>query len=186
MAESIAARDPLNSTSHYDLGVLYLYGGRAQDGIASLHRALALNPEHGAAHAVTGIAFLTEGQPEAALREFEQESDAGWRLIGLPMAYHALGRRQESDAALAELIAKHERDSAYNIAQVMTIRGQPDLAFEWLEKAIAYGDPGMSEVHVSPLFAGLRADRRWLPFLRKLGRAPEQLAEIPFDVGRIR
>jgi len=34
----------------------------------------------------------------------------------------------------------------------------------------------------SPPFANLRQDPRWLPFLRKLGKAPEQLAAIKFDV----
>jgi hypothetical protein len=28
----------------------------------------------------------------------------------------------------------------------------------------------------------IHADPRWLPFLRKLGRAPEQLAQIQFKV----
>ena len=33
-----------------------------------------------------------------------------------------------------------------------------------------------------PLFANLHDDPRWLPFLRKIGKAPEQLAAINFDV----
>ena len=32
-------------------------------------------------------------------------------MIGLPMAYHALGRKADSDAALAALIAKYEKDA---------------------------------------------------------------------------
>jgi hypothetical protein len=28
----------------------------------------------------------------------------------------------------------------------------------------------------------MRSDPRWLPFLRKIGRAPEQLAKIEFKV----
>lgn len=31
-------------------------------------------------------------------------------------------------------------------------------------------------------FTNLHEDPRWLPFLRKLGMAPEQLAAIKFDV----
>jgi hypothetical protein len=31
-------------------------------------------------------------------------------------------------------------------------------------------------------FTNLYQDARWLPFLRKIGRAPEQLAAIKFDV----
>ena len=33
-----------------------------------------------------------------------------------------------------------------------------------------------------PFFANIHDDPRWLPFLRELGMAPEQLAVIKFDV----
>jgi hypothetical protein len=32
------------------------------------------------------------------------------------------------------------------------------------------------------MFANIQADPRWLPFLRKIGYAPEQLAKIDFKV----
>jgi hypothetical protein len=35
---------------------------------------------------------------------------------------------------------------------------------------------------VENLFDKIHADPRWLPFLRKVGRAPEQLAKIEFNV----
>lgn len=95
---------------------------------------------------------------------------------------HALGKRSESDAALAELIRKYEREMAYNIAYVPAFRGEADRAFEWLDKAVAYHDGGLAEIVGRPPFANLRQDPRWLPFLRKLGKAPEQLAAIKFDV----
>ena len=65
-----------------------------------------------------------------------------WRLIGLPMAYHALGRKTESDAALATLIAKYEKEGAYNIAYVYAFCGDADKAFEWLDKAVALSRSG--------------------------------------------
>ena len=103
-------------------------------------------------------------------------------MIGLPMAYHALGRKAESDAALAALIAKYEKDWSYNIAYVYAFRGEADKAFEWLDKAVAYQDPGLTDIVVENLFDKIHSDPRWLPFLRKLGRAPEQLAKIQFKV----
>ena len=58
-----------------------------------------------------------------------------WKMIGLPMAYHALGRKADSDAALAALIAKWEKDSPYNIAYVYAFRGEADKAFARADKA---------------------------------------------------
>ena len=98
------------------------------------------------------------------------------------MAYHALGRGEESDADLAELIEKYERDGAFNIAYAVSYRGEADRAFEWLDKAVEYGDPGLSEILAEPAFAPLHDDPRWLPFLRSIGKAPEQLAAISFEV----
>jgi hypothetical protein len=42
---------------------------------------------------------------------------------------HALGKRSESDAALAELIRKYEREMACNIAYVLAFRGEADRAY---------------------------------------------------------
>ncbi len=65
-----------------------------------------------------------KGDAAGALAEIEQETiEIRGGMIGLPMAYHALGRKGDSDAALAALIAKYEKDAAYNIASVFAFRG---------------------------------------------------------------
>jgi len=65
---------------------------------------------------------------------------------------------------------------------VFAYRGETDRAFVWLDRAVANGDPGLLDIAVQPEFASISSDPRWLPFLRKLGMAPEQLAAIPFAV----
>ena len=122
-----------------------------------------------------------KGDAAGALAEIEKEPVDAWRLVGLPMAYFAVGRRADSDRALAELIATHERDAAFNIAYVYAFRGQPDQAFAWLDKAIRNRDTGLVEVAFHPHLAKLHSDPRWLPFLRRIGKAPEQLAKISFN-----
>jgi TolB-like protein/Tfp pilus assembly protein PilF len=182
MYEFMLARDPVNVGSHHNEGYAYLCAGRLDDAIASLRTAVSMAPGSAGFHMHLGVALLEKGDYPAALAAIEKEPAEGWRMIGLPMAYYALGRQAESDAALAELIRKYEKDAAYNIAQVLAYRGESDRAFEWLSKAIIYHDPGVSEVNIDPLLAKLRKDSRWLPFLRKIGKAPEQLAAIKFDV----
>jgi hypothetical protein len=103
-------------------------------------------------------------------------------MIGLSMVYHALGQAEESDAALAALIEQHEQGAAYNIAYVLAYRGEADRAFEWLDKAVAYKDPGVQQIKNQPLFSNLHSDPRWLPFLESIGHSPEQLAVIEFKV----
>ena len=180
--EHVVAQDPINPISLNNLAYAYYFAGRSDEAIATLRSAARLSPEMIGVRYWIGIALLAKGEPDAALAEMQIEADEGWRLFGLTMVYHALGRHEESDAALAETIAKYEQDSAYNIAYILADRGEVDRAFEWLDKAVTYQDPGLSEIAGQPLFAKLKSDPRWLPLLRTLGKAPEQLAAIPFEV----
>jgi hypothetical protein len=47
---------------------------------------------------------------------------------------------------------------------------------------VQYEDPGLIDIAAENLFDKIHSDSRWLPFLRKIGRAPEQLAKIQFKV----
>jgi TolB-like protein/Tfp pilus assembly protein PilF len=180
--EAIVRRDPVNVTTLFNLSLHLRWAGRLDAAIASLRTVLNLAPGRGGAHSDIGIALLLKGDAQGALAEIEQETNESWKMIALPMAYHALGRKADSDAALAPLIAKYEKDSPENIAYVYAYRGEADQAFAWLDKAVEYGDPGLAEIVTDNLFDNIRNDPRWLAFLRKLGKAPEQLAKIEFKV----
>ena len=182
IGEYLVARDPVNADTHADLAHAYRYAGRLDDAIAVSRTVLSLRPGYLWKHRTLGEMLLQKGDPEAALAEMQQESGEPPRLAGLSMVYHALGRRAESDAALAEIIKKYEKASANSIAMVFAFRGEPDHAFEWLNKAVQYNDTDLGGAAVHPMFANIHDDPRWLPFLRRIGMAPEQLAAIKFDV----
>ena len=179
LEEAVVRRDPVNVAALFNLGVVQLSAGRLDAAIASYRTVLSLSPGNGGAHYALGVALLLRGDAAGALAEMEQETSEIWRMLGLPMAYHALGRKADSDAALAALIAKYGKDAPANIAYVYAFRDEADQAFAWLDKA---HDTGLAQIAAESLFANIHGDPRWLPFLRKLGMAPEQLAAIKFDV----
>jgi tetratricopeptide (TPR) repeat protein len=180
--EAVVRRDPVNVTSLRTLGYHERMAGRYDAAIASLRTVLSLSPSQGNAHAQLGRALMLKGDATAALAEIEQEKNEAWRMIDLPMACCALGRKAQADAALDALIAKHEKDAPYNIAYVYAWCGDADKAFEWLDKAVAAKDAGLSDIGAENMFDKIHSDPRWLPFLRKIGKAPEQLAKIEFKV----
>jgi len=180
--EAVVRRDPVNLNVLVNLGYQQRLAGRYDAAIASLRTVLSLSPNRGGAHYGLGMALLLKGDATAALAEIEQEKSEVWRMIGLPMAYCALGRKADADAALNALIAKYEKDAPYNIAYVYAFCGDADKAFEWLDKAVAYQDGGLGEIVTENLFDKIHSDPRWLPFLRKIGMAPEQLGKIEFKV----
>ena len=181
LGEYAISRDPVNAANHANLGNSYRWSGRPEDAVAAYRTALRLSPGLGAAHSFIGLALITQGQHEEALAAIEREPFEPYRLIGLALVHHAMGDAAHSDAALTELIEKYEKEWAYNIAYVHAARGQPDLAFEWLDRAVEYHDPGLSLIIVEPNFANLESDPRWREFLRKLGKSSEQLDAIRFD-----
>ena len=182
LEEAAVRRDPVNVTALFNLAYHQRMAGRLDAAIASFRTVLSLSPSNGGAHCQLGVALLLKGDAKGALAEIEQETSEIYKMIGLPMAYHALGRKADSDAALAALIAKYEKDGPSNIAGVYAYRGEADKAFVWLDKAVEYGDGGLGEIVTDNLFDKIHADPRWLAFLRKIGKAPEQLAKIEFKV----
>jgi len=178
----LAAHDPASARVHYRLGDL-LSRARDYDGaIASERIALALSPQYSGAHNIISACLLAKGDAAGAVAEALAEPSETWRSLSVAAAYYAAGRKAESDAALSDVVAKLEKDASYNIAYNYAFRGQADKAFEWLDKAVQYQDGGLSEIVYEPLFDKVRSDPRWLPFLRKIGRAPDQLAKVGFTV----
>ena len=181
LLEYVVAHDPVNPRIHRRLGVSYQWAGRQDEAVTCFRTAMTLSPGQLGVGQLMGIALLMKGEPEAALTAMASEPGGGYRQIGLAMAYHALGRANESDAMLAEVIPMVEEVASFNIAYVLAFRGEADRAFEWLEKAVGYNDTGLSQITNAPMFANIHSDPRWLPFLEKLGKSPQQLAAIKFE-----
>ena len=94
--------------------------------------------------------------------------DEPQRAFLYAIAYYALGRKQESDAALSELIAKYHASNPYRIAEVYAFRNQSDEAFEWLDRAYGQRNAGLIVTKVDPLLKSLRHDPRYAALLKKL------------------
>ena len=124
--EQAVALDPLRAASGVSEGYLLYVAGRHDEARAALQKALELNAQCAYVHAHLAKILIYEGKPEQALAEIEKEPIEWQRLEGQVLAYHALGREQESDAVLAALIAKHQNDAAFQIAKVYAFRGESD------------------------------------------------------------
>ncbi len=66
------------------------------------------------------------------------------------------------------MISKHQADSAFQIAEVYGYRVDYDKAFEWLERAYAHRDGGLTLLKGDPLLKNLEHDPRYAAFLKKL------------------
>jgi len=165
-------RDPLGPNNYHQLGIVLEGVSRDTEAESAFRKAIQLDPSGAGRHVSIGLILLLQGKTEGALREMQQEEEEIWRLSGLPLVYHALGRRTESDAALAVLKDKHAGEMAYQIAEVHAFRGETDLAFEWLERAYEQRDGGAAQIKSDRLFHPLIDDSRYKAFLKKM-KLPE-------------
>jgi TolB-like protein/lipoprotein NlpI len=175
LPEAIAAErkaielDPLSGWPWENLGVYLMASGQFAAARPAISRALELNPEASQMSYSLGRLELLEGHAQEALTVFRRISHEAIRQCGSAMAEHTLGHVKESQQALDELAAKHARESAYQIAEVYAWRGEKDHAFEWLQRAYAQHDGGLSDIKYDPVLATLRADARYAALLKKLG-----------------
>jgi tetratricopeptide (TPR) repeat protein len=160
--------DPLNADSWESFADTEFFMGQLDQAAADCKKALELNPDVVAAHTVLSQIYVIQGQPQDALPEIELVRYDHIRAFLYPIAYYALGRKKESDAALSKLIAKYHANDAYEIAQVYAFRNQPDEAFEWLDRAYAQCDSDLVFTKVDPLLKSLHNDPRFAALLKKL------------------
>ena len=161
--------DPLNPIAYHQLGIALYSAGQQEDATAAFKKALELAPERAKSHCLLGMVYLEQLHPTEALTEMQKEKDPQFRAWGLALAFHALGRKKESDANLAELTDKFPKDYPYQIAGVYAFRGETDLAFHWLQRAYAEPDPGLRDMKTEPVLRNLRRDPRFAALLKKMG-----------------
>jgi len=166
--EQAVALDPLRTNSYSGLGYLLYVAGRYDEAQTALQKALDLNPRAPLVHLTLDRILIAERKPQQALAEIEKEPSEWGKFTGQALVYHALGREEDSNAALAALVAKYSSDAAYQIAQVYAYRGESDKSLEWLGRAYQQRDPGLTQINSDPVFKNLRREARYIELLKKM------------------
>jgi serine/threonine-protein kinase len=165
--------DPLSAVSWSSLGALYAASGQLKAARAALEKSLHIAPEQNYAAMNLATVELLDKKAAAALDNAERSTSDTFRRYGKAMALHDLGRTAEAKGVLEELIARHGHDGAYQIAVVYAWFGEPDRAFEWLDRAYAQRDAGLIFLKYDPLLRGLRGDPRYAALLAKMKLPPD-------------
>jgi adenylate cyclase len=166
--ERAASFDPLRPSTYSVLIAAYEMMGRWKDAEIAVRKVLELAPAGEGYHSELGLILLSQGQADAALLAIEQERDETSRLSARSIAFRRLGRYPEADKALADLVDHHTGDALMEIAEVYADRGEPDRAFEWLQRAHSDRSPGFNDINGDPRLLSLRKDPRFKELLRKM------------------
>jgi tetratricopeptide (TPR) repeat protein len=165
--ETAVSLDPLFVHWRVQLLDAQYSDGRLREAEAEARKVLQISPTFDGGHTMVGRVLLAQGKLEPALAEMQQDQSS-W---GLALVYYAMGRRAESDAALAQLIQDHAQDSASDIAYVYAYRDDLDQVFAWLDRAYHQKDVQLCDIKASqidPLVKHYTHDPRFTAFLRKM------------------
>jgi TolB-like protein/tetratricopeptide (TPR) repeat protein len=164
--QKLVELDPLNLLQRRYLGRALYYAGRLDEAEAAIRQVMAISPTLPAAHYELGRILLARGHVPEAVTEFENEK-SGWGYLGLPLGYHAAGRTADANAALQRLL-QDTIGVQFQVAEAEACFGNLDQAFDWLDRAVQFHDPGIQWLRGDPLLRNLTKDPRYAALLRRV------------------
>jgi TolB-like protein/Flp pilus assembly protein TadD len=178
MGERTVLLDPVDALGHLNLGGFYASAGRNQDALRSLQKAVTLNDELYAGWYQIGILRLLENDCEGALEAFALENDAEYKLKGQTLCAFEHGNEALFERLFSQLREEYGAQWPSEIAHVYAWTNDHDAAFEWLDKALAINEGGLTSSPRVRLMDSLHEDPRWQAFLGALGINDAQMQEI--------
>jgi len=167
--------DPLSPIVSDALCYGYVNAGRLDDAIAQGRHTLELDPNYVYQDSNLANAYRERGLLDQAILVYRAgEQSTHSPSAGLAIAYARLGKIEEAEQKLAELLAQKDRrySSASNIALVYAALGKKDEAFAWLERAYSEHDGVVSIIAFYPGTQPLRGDPRFVDLVKRVGLDP--------------
>jgi TolB-like protein/class 3 adenylate cyclase/Tfp pilus assembly protein PilF len=140
--ERAVALEPGGWISHMRYGMSLHYGGRPEEAIQALQKAIRLNPVGESSNFFhLGHAYRTTGRFEEAVSEYkkalQRAPDNIFAHLGLAATYSMMGREQEARAEAAEVLRLNPKFSVDSYAKRLTFKDQSvtDKFIDALRKA---------------------------------------------------
>jgi serine/threonine-protein kinase len=161
----------------YNRALIFLYQGKHEDAMRELDRAASVEPNNPLLRCVRALVMFYRGEVDQAADLLREVLTQNPNLHGVrPFLAICLSKQGQHEAARAELnenvrrTASVDPDIAYAFASVYALEGSHDLAFEWLNRAIALGNENQPVFAHDPNLTGLRNDPRWADLMRRITR----------------
>jgi len=167
--------DPLSLEFKRGIANCYYLARDFDRATSLLGEILAVEPRFAFAHRVLAWTYCAKGMyPEAIASAQEyvrlQPDDIQGREL-LCQVYAVAGDRTRAESLLRSVLSASDKKylSRTWLARVYGLLGQPDRAFEWLDRAYKEKDIDLVVLRVDPQFDVLRSDRRFAAVLKKIG-----------------
>lgn len=153
----------------------FYFARQYEESIAATRKLVAKEPFYGLSHVFMCALLSTVGEYDEAIgfgqKAVQLIGEAPYTLLWLASAYAAAGRRQEVEEILEKVREMSETRyvSPYMMGMVYCNLGETEMAFVYLERALAIRDARLVWMNVDPQFDPLRNDPRLNELLRRTG-----------------
>jgi serine/threonine-protein kinase len=161
----------------YNRALIFLYKGKPAEAMNELDRAASVEPNNPLLRMFRAVTMYYRGQVGEACELLREVLAQNPNLHGVrPFLAMCLSAQGDHEAAHAELnedvkrTAAVDPDIAYAVASVYALEGEPDQAFEWLQRSVALGNENKPLFEHDPNLAKLRDDARFGELIRKVTR----------------
>ena len=169
--------DPLSPYANTTVGLALVAAGRRAEATPALEEAVDIDASSLYSLFMLGANYGALGRHDEAVTVMEKAvmlSNRGSYYLGwLGWAYGIAGERGKAEKILEELSGRFpgEHTQALSLMPVYSGLGDIDAAFEWLDKAIAEGDPAAAFIDM-PTMDPLREDPRFAGIRERLNLPP--------------
>ena len=161
--------DPFDGHMYFGLSRLFAALGRMDEAQATADKAVRLQPDSDTYRMMQNYIAVLRGDFRTANMIARSIRPGVWHDFTSALALQGGADRGAADAALAIMIDRHADASAYQIAEIYALRGDPDETFHWLERAWANHDPGLQSLLFDAFILRYKDDPRFAAFCRKVG-----------------
>jgi TolB-like protein/tetratricopeptide (TPR) repeat protein len=162
--QKLIQRDPKYAALYNICAGFLFHAGRYQESETMLRQLIALEPGFTGARAALIRTLVFKGAAAEAQNEMSRQEDADSLAYEKVIVFWALGRRDESTAALNSI--ERVPGNWTTIAELLAFRGETDEALIALNKAVDAGED-MVELTYDRHFERLRSDPRFAALLRR-------------------
>jgi TolB-like protein/Tfp pilus assembly protein PilF/predicted Ser/Thr protein kinase len=163
--------DPLSLITHTMVGDVLFWERRFEESIVYYRHALELDPTFGLGNTDLARSLEHIGNYDEALAQFQRgvrdydgnvPASTGLAIL-LQRAGHEIGARRVIEEVLSTQATRYV--SPFGIASFHAVAGEPSLALDWLERALAERDSSMVLLKVHPRLDTLRGEPRFRALL---------------------
>jgi serine/threonine protein kinase/Tol biopolymer transport system component/tetratricopeptide (TPR) repeat protein len=155
---------------------ILFFAERYEEALAQCYAAMEIDPGSLSTHIILRWCYERLGMCDEALAVFEQErAFAGDTPMTRAKQAHVLascGQKAEAREVVRDLVLRRAEQwvTAYEIAVIYALLGEPDKAFDWLDRAEQEHAVGLTYVGVDPRINSLREDPRFRELMTRVSR----------------